>query len=94
MQMIQKTFFSSGFQFIYDSEFQRARQRKIQYYLCIHEPIVGNLGNVQLQFKEEGDGGVGGVQIPLAGNQLLCKLFYSENRRRGGEVNQSHLNND
>lgn len=43
--------FSSGFHFFYDSGFHRARQRKIKYYFSIHELIVRNLGNIQLQFR-------------------------------------------
>lgn len=54
--MIQKTSFSSGFHFFYDSEWNRGRQRKIKNYFSIHELIVRNLGTIQLQF----DGGLGG----------------------------------
>lgn len=79
MQMIQKTSFSSGFHFFYDSEWNRGRQRKIKYYFSIHELIVRNLGTIQLQFV--GGWGWGGLRykslleaIGSAVNHFTLKL--------------------
>lgn len=46
--------------------------------------------------NSSGGGGVGGgtIQILIGGNRLGCKPFYTQTRGRGGEANQSHLNND
>lgn len=43
--------FLSRFHFLYDSEQNGGRQRKIKHCFSIHEPIVRISGSVQLQFR-------------------------------------------